>query len=53
MPALLRPGGVAVLELGAGQSVEVVELARQAGLNHRATYRDLAGIARALVVGVR
>ncbi len=51
LPALLRPGGVAVLELGQGQSQDVAALAERAGLTQLATRQDLAGIARALVLG--
>ncbi len=46
---LLAPGGVAVLELGAGQDAVVTALA--AALRFRTTTRrDLAGVARALVL---
>ena len=49
LPRLLRPGGVAVLELGEHQAAPVAALAAHAGL--RATTRaDLGGIARALVL---
>lgn len=49
LSALLQPGGVAVLELGAGQANSVAALAAKSGL--AATTRpDLAGIARALVL---
>ena len=48
LPALLAPGGVAVLELGEGQSGSVGALAAAAGLLRQDTRRDLAGIARAL-----
>ncbi len=49
LSALLQPGGVAVLELGAGQANSVAALAAESGL--AATTRpDLAGIARALVL---
>jgi release factor glutamine methyltransferase len=49
LPALLRPHGVAVLELGAGQAGSVAALAADVGL--AATTRpDLAGIARALLL---
>ncbi len=53
MPQLaqrLAPGGVGVLELGAGQEQAVADLAAQAGLSHVATRPDLAGTPRALVV---
>ncbi len=46
---LLRPQGVAVLELGAGQSDTVVALARQAGFRAE-TRPDQHGIPRALVL---
>ena len=48
LPALLAPGGVAVLELGEGQSGSVGALAAAAGLLRQDTRRDFAGIARAL-----
>lgn len=51
LPRLLGRRGVAVLELGAGQSACVAGLARQAGLTHMATRADLSGTARALVLG--
>jgi release factor glutamine methyltransferase len=50
LPRLLRPGGLAVLELGAGQAGSVTALARGAGFNRIATRPDLAGIARALTI---
>ena len=49
LPALLAPGGVAVLELGIGQADDVAALAVAAGLS--ADVRDdLAGIPRALIL---
>ena len=51
LPGLLAPGGVAVLELGAGQEAAVRGLAADAGLAHRATHPDLGGTPRALVLG--
>ena len=49
LPGLLAPGGVGILELGAGQGSAVSALAAQAGL--RPTFRDdLSGIPRAIVV---
>jgi release factor glutamine methyltransferase len=46
---LLAPGGLAVLELGAGQAAQVAPLARDAGLALAGPpRRDLAGIERAL-----
>lgn len=50
LPALLTPGGVAVLELGIGQHETVPALARAAGLRVLALRPDLGGIARALVL---
>lgn len=50
IPALLAPGGVAILELGAGQSAAVTTLAEAAGLVVHAARFDLGGIARALPV---
>ena len=44
LPRILRPGGIAVLELGAGQEPCF------AGLNHVRTVPDLAGIPRAMVL---
>ncbi|MFG1348076.1 peptide chain release factor N(5)-glutamine methyltransferase [Xanthobacter autotrophicus] len=50
LPRLLRPGGVAVLELGAGQEPAVAELVAAAGLEMAGpARRDLSGIPRALV----
>jgi release factor glutamine methyltransferase len=51
LPGLLAPGGVAVLELGAGQADAVGELARAAGFDAPVLRRDLGGIARAMVLG--
>jgi release factor glutamine methyltransferase len=53
LPALaqhLRPSGVAVLELGAGQAEPVGALATEADLRLVALRHDLAGIPRAIVV---
>ena len=50
LPALLGNGGVAVMELGAGQAAAVAGLAAQAGLVCVATQPDLGGIPRALVL---
>ena len=47
LPALLRPGGVAVLELGAGQAAAVSRLAEGWTVALR---RDLAGTERAIVL---
>ena len=51
LPALLAPGGVAVLELGLGQGAAVAGLAGAAGLEVRAVRADLGGVERALVFG--
>ncbi|CAH0313026.1 peptide chain release factor N(5)-glutamine methyltransferase [Roseomonas sp. CECT 9278] len=53
LAALLAPGGRAVLELGAGQRAAVESLAIGAGLVPVAAGRDLGGIDRALVLGVK
>jgi release factor glutamine methyltransferase len=50
LPDLLAPGGVAVLELGAGQAGPVAALARGAGFCDPALHHDLAGIARVAVL---
>ena len=48
---LLTPGGVAILELGAGQEPAVADLARHAQLNVNGPARcDLSGHPRALVL---
>jgi release factor glutamine methyltransferase len=48
-PALLKPGGVLVVELGAGQSPAVTALFLAAGLAPSPPRVDLGGVARALV----
>jgi release factor glutamine methyltransferase len=50
LPALLAPGGLACLELGAGQSPATTALARAAGFTLITTRPDLAGIPRALLL---
>ncbi len=50
LPALLAPGGVAVLELGIGQSADVGALAQAAGFPAPDLRHDLSGIARALIL---
>jgi release factor glutamine methyltransferase len=50
LPDLLAPGGVAVLELGAGQAGQVGALAEAAGLHYLGVKPDLAGIARAIAL---
>jgi len=47
---LLRPGGRALVEIGAGQSEDVVALMAQAGLETLRITPDLAGIPRVLVM---
>ena len=49
LPGHLKPGGLAILEIGAGQEEAVVALMRQAGLRHLDSRRDLGGHIRALV----
>ena len=51
-PALLGPGGVLALEIGAGQAPATAELLRAAGFTDVQTRRDLGGIER-VVSGVR
>lgn len=51
LPALLAPGGRAVLELGQGQRGAVEGLAARAGLASRGAVADLGGVERALVLG--
>ncbi|MCS6890503.1 MAG: peptide chain release factor N(5)-glutamine methyltransferase [Rhodovarius sp.] len=50
LPPLLAPGGVAVVEIGAGQGPAVAELMRRAGLVLRELRPDLGGIPRAMVL---
>ncbi len=50
LPALLRPGGVAVLEIGQGQEDPVAALAVAAGFGPPVLRADLGGIARAVVL---
>jgi release factor glutamine methyltransferase len=47
---LLAPGGVIVLEVGAGQAGPVATIAANIGLRPAGTRRDLAGIERAVVI---
>jgi release factor glutamine methyltransferase len=51
LPRLLAPGGHGVLEVGAGQAEAVAAVMAAAGLARQATRSDLAGMARAVVVG--
>lgn len=50
LPALLAPGGVAVLELGQGQDPAVTAIAAERGLAVAGLRNDLSGIRRALVL---
>jgi release factor glutamine methyltransferase len=53
-PALLAPGGLLAVEIGAGQDVDAMALARAAGLESVTVTPDLAGIPRVLIgYGVR
>jgi release factor glutamine methyltransferase len=49
LPPLLAPGGVIVLEIGAGQGPDVVALMREGGLEFRGGRNDLGGHERALI----
>lgn len=49
LPALLAPGGLAVIEIGAGQAGDVMALMAAEGLAHLESRRDLGGHERALV----
>lgn len=49
LPSLLAPGGVAAVEIGAGQAEAVTRIAQGAGMA-AALHRDLAGRPRALVL---
>ena len=49
---LLAPGGLLVLELGAGQRDAVTSLTAAAGLTPGACRNDLSGVPRALAVTV-
>jgi release factor glutamine methyltransferase len=51
LPRMLAAGGIAVLELGAGQRAAVASLCAESGLRFIACQSDLGGIERALVVG--
>ncbi len=46
LPRLLAPGGIAAVEVGAGQAGEVADLLRRAGLAVTGTRQDLGGVAR-------
>ena len=47
---LLSPGGVAILELGAGQALAAASLACEAGFASISTHPDLGGTQRALLL---
>lgn len=49
LPRLLAPGGVAVLEVGIDQALQVRSLGEQAGLEWVEARPDLAGIPRAVI----
>jgi release factor glutamine methyltransferase len=49
VPALLRPGGALVVEIGAGQADDVAQLFAAAGLAVAAPHPDLNGIPRVLL----
>jgi len=53
LPMLLAPGGLAVLEVGAGQATAVSGIAGECGLAVLAARADLGGVIRALTFGVR
>ncbi|HWT96728.1 MAG TPA: peptide chain release factor N(5)-glutamine methyltransferase [Terriglobales bacterium] len=46
----MKPGGIAALEIGAGQGQDVVALMQQAGLQHVREARDLQGHERIVVL---
>lgn len=48
VPDFLAPGGVFLVELGAGQKNAVATMLQDSGLALRAVYNDLAGVPRAL-----
>lgn len=50
LPRLLRPGGVAALEVGAGQAADLTALLRAAGFASPVVRRDLAGVERVVAV---
>jgi methylase of polypeptide subunit release factors len=51
LPGLLRAGGLAVFEVGAGQADAVAGVAESAALAVLARVRDLSGTERCVVVG--
>lgn len=52
MPRLLTSHGVAIVEIGFGAASSVAELAVSAGLSVRGMRADLAGVPRAIVLGL-
>jgi release factor glutamine methyltransferase len=50
LPKLLAPGGIAILEIGAGQAASVTKLAHAAGFAAPGLRHDLGGHARAVVL---
>jgi release factor glutamine methyltransferase len=47
---LLRPGGWALLEVGAGQADRAAAILAQSGLDEQARHADLGGVERCLVM---
>lgn len=50
LPKVLADGGVALLEVGAGQAASVADLAKEQGLRIEEIAHDLAGIERCVVI---
>jgi release factor glutamine methyltransferase len=50
LPAWLRDGGTAILEIGEGQAAAVAAIMTEAGLGVAGTRRDLAGIERCVII---
>lgn len=50
--ARLRPGGIAVLEVGRGQADAVEQILRAAGLDPKGRRHDLSGVERCVIGGV-
>jgi release factor glutamine methyltransferase len=53
VPALMAPGGVAVLELGIGQAPAVAAIAESQGLAAAGLHDDLSGVVRAIILRPR